>query len=62
MNDQDLFNWKEVKKVESLEEQREALRDRINQLPRFSHKRVELEYRLKLLTEDTLTLAGVVTP
>lgn len=49
-----LLAWHERAAVERLEAERDALRRRIAVLPRFSHRRIELEMRLKLLTAEQL--------
>ena len=52
-----LFDWPERREIDRLEEMRRALTDRILALPRHSHRRVELEARLRALTLRQLDLA-----
>lgn len=48
-----LFTWHEIS---VLEQQRQALRERINRLQPHSHRRVELTARLRALTAQQLAL------
>lgn len=54
----DLFNWQEQRAVNAIERDRCRLKMRIKKLPRFSHRRVELEARLRVLTEQALKIEG----
>lgn len=49
-----LFSWQMSLAASRLAEKRMALQKRINALPRFSHKRIELEVRMKQLTASAL--------
>lgn len=51
-----LLVWHERAAIDRLEAQRENLRGRIQALPRFSHRRIELELRLRILTAQQLQL------
>ena len=51
---QDLFDWHRQQRLEQLEAEREALRERIGRLPRFSHQRVSLQARLCEMTLKVL--------
>jgi len=49
-----LLAWAELAVIARLEEEREALRHRVERLPRHSHRRIELEVRLRLITSQQL--------
>ncbi len=51
-----LFSWQMTQEASRLEEQRQAMKSRINALPRYSHKRIALEVRMKQLTASALEL------
>lgn len=51
-----LFIWPEQVQIAALSEQRADLARRIDMLPRFSHRRVELEARMRATTEQQLRL------
>lgn len=51
-----LFTWPEARLVARMEAEREELAARIARLPRFSHRRIELQARLKDLTGRQLEL------
>ena len=51
-----LLVWGELAEIDRLQRQREQLLARIAALPRFSHRRLELEYRLRGLTAHQLML------
>jgi len=53
-----LFNWPERAEIDAIEEQRRSLAHRIETKPRMSHKRLELELRLRELTEKQLRLSA----
>ena len=52
-----LLTWPEDATLARLATERDALIERIERLPRMSHKRVELTARLRQLTADQLRLA-----
>lgn len=54
--DAPLFVWPEQAAIGAVELRRRALITRIARLPRFSHRRIELEARLRLLTAEGLCL------
>ena len=49
-----LFSCQFTQEASRLEEERQNLQKRINALPRYSHKRIELEVRMKQLTASAL--------
>jgi hypothetical protein len=51
-----LFDWQERRRIQAMELQREHLRARIADLRPRSFKRVELQARLRDLTEQELRL------
>ncbi len=51
-----LFIWPEQAQIAALSEQRADLVRRIAMVPRFSHRRVELETRMRAITEQQLRL------
>lgn len=51
-----LFVWPEQTEIAALETERADLARRINGLPRFAHRRVALEARLRASTERQLQL------
>ncbi len=51
-----LFFWNELAEINRLQEKRQELMQRILGLPRFSHRRLELETRLKAITIDQLRI------
>lgn len=56
-----LFGWTERKEIDALQSQRNELAARAAKLPRFSHKRIELEVRLRAVTEEQLKLSNRIT-
>ena len=56
-----LFGWPEQREIDVLQEKRDELAQRAAKLPRFSHRRLELELRLKTLTEEQLKLSNRIT-
>lgn len=55
-----LLVWREQTAIEQLEKQRQRLMSRIAALPRYSHRRIELECRLKELTARELELQNAI--
>ncbi|MDH7802259.1 MULTISPECIES: hypothetical protein [Rhizobium/Agrobacterium group] len=53
-----LFGWPEQREIDVLQTKRDELAARAAKLPRFSHKRIELEVRLKALTEEQLRISN----
>lgn len=53
-SDLPLFFWNELAEIERLQEKRHQLAQRILALPRYSHRRLELETRLKAITIEQL--------
>jgi Tfp pilus assembly protein PilN len=53
-----LFGWPEQREIDALQCQRNVLAARIAKLPRFSHRRIELEARLRALTEQQLQISN----
>lgn len=53
-----LLSWPEQVEIAALAQERGALSGRIEKLPRFSHRRVVLNARLRELTERQLRLEG----
>lgn len=51
-----LFVWSELAEIERLQERRQELAQRILALPRYSHRRRELETRLKAITIEQLRI------
>jgi len=51
-----LFDWPVMKELRRLRTERDALIERIAELPRNSHRRIALQERLKTLTAQILTL------
>ncbi len=58
--DAPLFAWREWEEIARLEDEREMLRTRLERLPRFSHRRVELEARLRAVTARQLQLTNAI--
>ena len=56
-----LLVWHEQAEVDRLQRERDGLKARINALKPFAHKRLELEYRLKVLTARQLALQTEMT-
>ncbi|MBB3947237.1 hypothetical protein GGQ73_003203 [Rhizobium skierniewicense] len=56
-----LFGWPEQRELDALQSKRDQLAQRAAKLPRFSHKRLELEVRLKTLTQEQLTLSNRIS-
>ena len=56
-----LFGWPEQREIDVLQVKRDELAARVAKLPRFSHKRIELEVRLKALTEQQLILSNRIS-
>ncbi|UXS52572.1 hypothetical protein FY148_07890 [Agrobacterium tumefaciens] len=56
-----LFGWPEQREIDVLQVKRDELAARVAKLPRFSHKRIELEVRLKALTEQQLVLSNRIS-
>ncbi len=56
-----LFGWPEQREVDALQARRDELAKRIAKLPRFSHKRIELEVRLRALTQQQLVLSNRIS-
>ena len=51
-----LLTWPEDARLARLEAERQALQRRINELPKMSHRRVELTARLAAVTTQELRL------
>lgn len=51
-----LLQWPVNSRLEELQSERSRLMERISKLPRHSHKRIELEMRLRSVTHDQLSL------
>lgn len=56
-----LFGWPEQKEMDALQARRDELAKRIAKLPRFSHKRIELEVRLRALTQQQLVFSNRIS-
>lgn len=54
--DAPLLSWPEQRVIADIERRRRDLINRIARLPRFSHRRIELEARLRALTAEGLGL------
>jgi len=55
-----LLVWGELAEIDRLQRQPDQLLSRIAALPRFSHRRVELEYRLRGVTAHQLMLQNKI--
>lgn len=53
-----LFGWPEQRELDALQCKRDELAQRAAKLPRFSHRRLELEVRLRTLTEEQLKISN----
>lgn len=51
-----LLAWSEQREIDRLQVQRDQLKTRIEALPLRAHKRVELEYQLRVVTARQLQL------
>ncbi|PYE86893.1 hypothetical protein [Phyllobacterium leguminum] len=56
-----LFTWREDAVLGRLRENRISLQNRISALPRMSHRRVELQAKLKELTARELAMTLQIT-
>lgn len=55
-----LLAWSEQREIDRLQLQRDQLQARIDALPRRAHKRVELEYQLRVVTFRQLHLQNEI--
>ena len=55
-----LLAWSEQREIDRLQLQRDQLQARISALPRRAHKRVELEYQLRVVTARQLQLQNEI--
>lgn len=55
-----LLAWSEQREIDRLQAQRIALQERINGLPPHAHKRVGLEYQLRVVTARQLQLQNQI--
>nr|DAO37992.1 MAG TPA: hypothetical protein [Caudoviricetes sp.] len=55
-----LFFWNELAEIDRLQAERLELFRRIGLLPRFSHRRIELQARLKIITDKQLLLQNTI--
>lgn len=56
-----LFGWPDQREIDVLQSRRDELANRIAKLPRFSHRRIELEARLRALTEEQLVISNRIS-
>ena len=56
-----LFGWPDRQAIDVLQSRRDELATRIAKLPRFSHRRIELEARLRALTEEQLIISNRIS-
>ncbi len=61
LNGMPLFGWPDQREIDVLQNRRDQLAERIARLPRFSHRRIELEARLRALTEEQLIISNRIT-